>query len=249
MLDYAITVTNSAAASAQPHATHHLGIVAVSPEGAAPFYRKIYREAGHLTGDPHLHPRVTLHNEPMADYVDALNAQNWHAIAQLLSRSARNLVACGATLILCPDNVIQHAIPLAQAGSSVPWLPMPELVAEQVASDKHDIVGLLGHSWTMSASTYQTHLGLKGTKVVVPNDEDAKLVNRIILGELVYSDCSSDSQRILLDVVDRLVKQGAKAIILAASELPNAINPSICRMPLYDPSELLARAAIRRALA
>src|SRR5687767_1467118 len=61
----------------------HIGIVAVSPEGAALFYRQIFRQASHLL-EPHLHPRVSLHNEPLALYIDAVRAGDWHAVGELL---------------------------------------------------------------------------------------------------------------------------------------------------------------------
>lgn len=235
MLVYAIRVTSRPL---------HLGIVAMSPEGCAPFYRALYRQLNHANDQP----RITLHNEPLADYLRALNNQDWHAIAELLVRSARHLASCGVNLILCPENVIQHAIPLAQAASPIPWLPMPELVADAVATDRHHTVGLLGTDWVMAASTYQTHLGLKGTKVVVPDEQDAHLVNQIILGELVYGEACKDTQDHLLAVVDRLAAKGAQAVLLGSSELPNAVNPSNCRMPLYDPAQILAHAAIERAM-
>src|SRR5690606_25936259 len=101
--------------------TKHIGIAAVSPEGAAILYRNIYRQASHLL-EPHPHPRLSLHNEPLAHYIDAVQANDWHAVGNLLRRSAEVLARCGAEICLCPDNAVQHGIHLAEAGSPIPWL-------------------------------------------------------------------------------------------------------------------------------
>jgi aspartate racemase len=228
--------------------TKHIGIVAVSPEGAALFYRQIFRQASHLVGDPAQHPRVTLHNEPLASYLAALNANQWEAIAAQMARSARYLAGCGAQFCLCPDNVVQHAIHIAQSASPIPWLAMPELVAEAVAADGRKTVALLGTKWVTMASTYQTHLGLKGTKVVVPSVEDAQSLDDIILRELVYGEVNASSSAKVLEIVAHLADKGAEAVIIASSEIPLIVNPVNCRLPIYDSAEVLARGAVLQAL-
>lgn len=228
--------------------TKHIGIVAVSPEGAALFYRQILRQATQLARDGHTHPRVTLHNEPLALYIDAVTAGDWHGVAELMARSARYLAGCGAQFVLCPDNAVQHAIHLAQSASPIPWLTMPELVAEAIAQDQRRVVGVLGTKWVTMASTYQTHLGLKGTKIVVPTPEDADTLDKIILGELVFGDVNTASQTRALEIVAHLADRGAEAVVLASSEIPLAVNATNCRLPLYDAADILARSAVVRAL-
>jgi hypothetical protein len=46
----------------------HIGIVAVSAEGAALCYRTICSEGAAVLG-PHDHPQVTLHTYPLAEYM------------------------------------------------------------------------------------------------------------------------------------------------------------------------------------
>lgn len=228
--------------------TKHIGIVAVSPEGAALFYRQIFRHAAHLVRDTHAHPKVSLHNEPLAHYLDALNAGHWEQVARLMAQSARVLAGCGAQFCLCPDNVVQHAIPLAQAASPIPWLATPELVADAVATDGRKVVGVLGTKWVTMASTFQTHLGLRGIKAIVPTAEDADLLDKIILGELVFGDINPQSQARILEMVQHLRDRGAEAVIIASSELPLAVNATNCRLPFYDAAEILARSAVDKAM-
>lgn len=226
----------------------HIGIAAVSPEGSALCYRQIYRLAISLVGDTG-HPRVTLHNEPLENYVGAVLRNDWHQVGELLRRSAKILADAGADFCITPDNLMQNGVHLAEVGSPIPWLSMTELVAQAIAADQRKVVGLIGTRMVMLGSTYQTMLGLKGVKVVIPPEDDAMAVDSIIFRELVYGITRSESQRRVLDVIQRLADKGAEGIVLGCTEAPLLITAENSPVPVYDSTALLADGAVRRAFA
>lgn len=225
----------------------HIGIVAVSPEGAALFYRQIFRRAAQML-ESHDHPRVTLHNEPLALYIDAVKAGDWHAVGDLLRRSAEILATSGAAFCLTPDNAVQHGIHLAEAGSPIPWLTMPELVARALESDGRKVVGLIGTKMVTTASTYQTVLGLRGIQVLAPEPEEADDLDRIIFTELIYGEIKADSQAKVLRTIQNLAQRGCEAVILGSSEAPLLVTEANAPLPVYDAADLLARGAVQRAM-
>lgn len=227
--------------------TRHFGIVAVSPEGAALFFREVFRQAARLMS-PHEFPRVSLHSEPLALYIDALKAQDWHAVGELLRCSAELLAKSGARFCLTPDNAVQHGVHLAEAGSPIPWLTMPELVAQAVEKDGRRKVGLLGTMMVTSGSTYQSHLGMKGITVIPPEPGDAELLDRVIFSELIYGRVRPESRAALLAIVERLTAAGCEGVVVASSEVPLLLTPDNCRLPVYDAAGILAEAAVRRAM-
>jgi aspartate racemase len=228
--------------------TRHIGIVAVSPEGAALCYRQIFRQAASLLG-AEKHPRVTLHNEPLATYIEALKANDWHAVGDLLRRSAVNLANCGAEFCLSPDNAVQFGVQLAEVGSPIPWLTMPDLVARSVEQDGRKVVGLIGTKMVTTASTYQTHLGLKGIHVLAPEPSEVEELDRIIFTELVYGNIKAKSQQTVTGIIRQLAAKGCEGIILASSEAPLVVTAEVSPVPLYDAAEILAKGAVRRAMA
>ena len=227
--------------------TKHLGIVAVSPEGAALFYRQIFRHAAQVL-DQHLFPRVSLHNEPLAHYIDAVRGGDWHVVGELLRRSAEILARCGAQFCVTPDNAVQHAIHLAEAGSPIPWLTMPDLVAQAVVKDQRKTVGLIGTKMVTSGSTYQTHLGLKGVRVLTPDPDEADALDRIIFSELIFGQIRRESQAAVVRTVDRLAERGCEGVVLGMSEAPLLLTPDNCRLPVYDAADLLAAGAVHLAM-
>lgn len=228
--------------------TKHIGIVGVSPEGAALFVRQISRQAAQCLA-PRDHPHISLHNGPLAEYIDAINDDDWQRVGDLLRRSAKILADAGADFVLTPDNAVQYAIPLAEHESPLPWLAMPDLVADAIIADGRETVGLIGTRWVTRGSAYQTQLGMRGIRVVAPDDADADRLERVILDELVYGQIRTESQQIMLDSISRLADRGCSGVILGCSEAPLVISEANSPLPVYDAADILARQAVQRARA
>lgn len=226
--------------------TKHIGIVGVSPEGAALFYRQISRQAARFLA-PNEHPRVSIHNEPLSLYIDAIRQNDWHAVGRLLRRSADILARCGAEFCLSPDNAVQHGVHLAEVGCPIPWLTMTDLVARAVEADKRKIVGLIGTRFVTGGSTYQTHLGMRGIQVLPPDPDDAETLDQIIFGELIYGHIRPESRQSVLDTINRLASRGCEGVILGCSEAPLVVTADTSPIPVYDAADILAEGALRYA--
>ena len=118
--------------------TRHIGIVAVSAEGAALCYRTICVEGAGLFGR-HGHPQVTMHSYSLADYMQHIEADRWDEVGRLLLSSAAKVVETGAGFLVCPDNTVHQAIDLIRAQSPAPWLHIADEVAA-VASSRGDLL-------------------------------------------------------------------------------------------------------------
>lgn len=227
--------------------TKHIGIVGVSPEGAALIYRSLSRHAARLL-PPNEQPRISLHNEPLALYIDAIRKGDWHTVGRLLRKSAEVVHRCGAEFCLSPDNVIQHGVQLAEVGSPIPWLTMPELVAADIAQSGRKMVGVVGTKMLMTSSTYQIQLGLKGIHLLTPPEDEMDTVDEIIYGELIYGHIRPESRQAVLEVIHNMAQRGCEAVILACSEAPLLVTAENSVLPVVDPADILAEAAIRRAM-
>lgn len=223
----------------------HLGVAAASPEGGAVLYRQLSRQSSRLLA-PDEQPRLSVHNEPLGMYLDAIRKDDWHAVGRLLRRSAETLARAGAGLCMCPDNVVQHAIPLAEVGSPIPWLTMPELVAEEIRERGHTCVGVIGIKLVTHSSTYQTHLGVRGVRVLAPAPDETETLDQIIFGELLYGHIRPESRQAVLSIIHGLADRGCQAVILASSEAPLLVSAENSPLPVFDTTDILAEAAVRR---
>ena len=227
--------------------TKHIGIVGVSPEGASLCYQQLFRHAA-VNLEPHMHPTVSVHNVPLAQYVDAVRRDDWLQVANLMRDSAERLSSIGAEFCFTPDNAVQHAVQLAEASCPIPWLKMTNAVADRIEADKRTVVGVIGTKYVTSGAAYQTDLGVKGIKLVRPNEEDSEMLNRIIFDELVFGIVREDSRTHMLDIITRLGNKGCQGVILGCSEAPLMISHESSPLPIYNASDIMAEQAIQFAM-
>ncbi len=228
------------------NSTGHIGIVAVSPEGASLCYRQIFRHASKLFPDREP-PRITIHNEPLPMYIECVRADDWEGVADLLKKSVRVLHLSGCGFVLTPDNAVQHGVMIAEHDSPLPWLTMTDLVADALVTNQHQTVGILGTRYVTQGSAYQTALGLKGVKLQVPDGDDVDRLDEILFQELIYGSHSVASDRAFVEIANRLRDRGSEALIIAASELRLIIDEVELPIPTFDAADLLAVGAVIRA--
>jgi hypothetical protein len=82
----------------------HVGIVACSAEGAALCYRTLCSEAPVLMGE-HMHPEVSMHTHPLAEYMVHIRAGAWDEVAALMLSSARKLAGIDLALMGGTSNI------------------------------------------------------------------------------------------------------------------------------------------------
>jgi aspartate racemase len=228
--------------------TRHIGIVACSAEGAALCYRTICHDGAALLGG-HRHPEITLSSLALSRYVEHLERNDWPGIAQLMLESARKLAAAGADFLICPDNTLHQALPLVAPRSPRPWLHIAEVVAEQAQARGFRRVGILGTRWLVESDVYPTALAARGVRFALPEPAERDELNRIIMEELVRGDFRPEALAFHQRVIERMKRAGCDAAVLACTEIPLIVNDAKSPMPTLDSTRLLARAALRRAVA
>jgi len=225
----------------------HIGIVACSAEGAALCYRTICVEGAGLLG-PHAHPEVTMHTPSLALYVACLERGDWQGVAELMLASARKLAGAGADFLICPDNTLHQALPLAAPRSPLPWLHIAEVVAEEAARRGFRRLGILGTRWLVDSEVYPEKLGRRGLEWVRPGAADRDEVSRIIMDELVCGIFRPEAVAFHQRVIGRMKETGCDAVVLGCTEIPLIIGDHNSPLPPLDSTRLLARAALRRAV-
>ena len=224
----------------------HIGIVAVSAEGAALCYRTICTEGAAILG-PHDHPQVTMHTYPLAAYMEHVDADRWCEAGQLLLSSANILVRAGADLLICPDNTLHQALDLVRQQSLAPWLHIAEEVAAVAATRGFRRLGILGTRYLMEGPVYRAKLVARGIAHEIPEADDRERINAIIFNELVNGRFEEASRRYFDTVIETLGARGCDAVVLGCTEIPLLVTEAESPLPAIDSTRTLARAALREA--
>ena len=224
----------------------HVGIVAVSAEGAALCYRTLCAEGADVLG-PHDHPPVTMHTRPLAEYMRHIDADRWDEAARLLLSSANLLVGAGAELLVCPDNTLHQALDLVRSEAPAPWLHIAEEVAAAAAARGFRRLGVLGTRYLMEGPVYREKLEACGIEQEIPRAEDRERINAVIFNELVYGRMEGASRRYFCAVIEELGARGCEAAVLGCTEIPLLVTEADSPLPVIDSTRTLARAALREA--
>jgi aspartate racemase len=225
----------------------HLGIVAVSAEGAALCYRTVCVEGAALLGR-HAHPEVTLHTFPLADYMRAIDAGDWDAVGDLLLSSVAKLQKTGVEVLICPDNTVHQAIDLVRDRSPLPWLHIAEEVAAVAAEHRFKRVLVLGTRYLMESPVYPQKLAPRGIDHEIPPREDRQRINALTLDELVYGQFKESTRSYFKNVIADGKRRGCDAVALACTEFPLLISDADSPLTTLDSTRILARAALREAV-
>ena len=226
----------------------HIGIAACSAEGAALCYRTLCTEAPRTMGD-YRHPEITMHTPPFADYMAPIRAGDWPQVAELMLASAEKLAEAGAEFIICPDNTIHQAFDLVRPRTPLPWLHIAEAVGAQAKYQGFTRLGILGTKYLMTGPVYPGVLSSFNIACDIPKEEDRLRIDEIIFRELVNGMFPESSRLYFNEVVTKLKERGCEAVVLGCTEIPLLVDPADCPLPTLDSTRLLARAALKFALA
>ena len=221
--------------------TQHIGIAACSAEGAALCYRTICVEGAQLLG-AHAHPEVSMHTPSLEDYMRQIYRGDWQGVAELMLASAAKLQRMGCDFLICPDNTLHQALPYVEPRSPLPWLHIAEVVAAEAKARGFRRVGLTGTKWLMEGPVYAKEL-------LRPSAEEREEINRIIMDELVCGVFKPAAVQYFQQVMERMKRAGCDAVVLGCTEIPLIMTDANSPLPTLDSTRLLARAALRRALA
>ncbi|MEA3355792.1 MAG: amino acid racemase [Candidatus Bipolaricaulota bacterium] len=192
------------------------------------------------------HIRVLIDNNPkIPDRTAAILAGGEDPLPMMIA-GARGLECAGADFILIPCNTAHHWLPGLQGAVSIPIVDMIGETVGAVSSSAPPIklVGLLATTGTIKTRLYQRALEGEGISTAIPTaeeqDEVMNAIDRIKAGD-------HGVRRQLMRIIERLITQGAKGLILGCTELPLVIQEEDVTCPLFDPLSILAQRAVKLA--
>ncbi len=87
-----------------------------------------------------------------------------------------------------------------------------------------------------------------GISVLIPNEQDRRIVHDIIYNELCLGKIKDDSKSEFLRIIGSLSEQGAEVVILGCTEIGLLVKQADTHITLIDTAEIHAQKAVERAL-
>ncbi len=219
----------------------------MSWESSAEYYRLANELVRERLGGLHS-ARCVLASVDFADIERLQIEGRWDEAGQLLAREAKGLESAGAELLVLCTNTMHKVADQVQDAITIPLLHVVDVTAQAVVRAGLDTVGLLGTAFTMEQDFYRDRLASHGLQVRVPNAEDRAEVHRVIYEELCLGVVQDSSRQFYRAVIERLISDGARGVVLGCTEIELLITDEDSAVPVYPTTWLHVQAAIDASL-
>jgi aspartate racemase len=201
-------------------------------------------------------PQLGIHHRLLLVYsfdfaeIEALQVSGrWDEATERMIEVAQRLERGGADFLLICSNTMHKMANQVQANVTIPLLHLADATAERITAQGLTKIGLLGTRFTMEEDFYKGRLINKyGLEVIVPNADERQRVNSVIYDELCQGVIKPESKQSYIEIMDRLVEQGAQGIILGCTEITLLVSQPDATVPLFDTTAIHAEVAVEYAL-
>lgn len=173
---------------------------------------------------------------------------DWGLATLKMVEASKSLEQAGADLLVICTNTMHIMADAVRKACNIPLVHIVDTVTEEIKKQNLKKVGLLGTMYTMEQPFYKELLQKEGIEVIIPEEEDRRVVHDIIYKELCKGEISLSSKQSYLDIINRLAERGAEGVILGCTEIPLLIQECDTSIPLFDTTYIHAHAAARMAL-
>ncbi len=220
----------------------------MSWESTAEYYRLINTTIKEHIGGLHS-AKLVLYSIDFAE-IEILQQQgNWQKAGQLLTDAAQTIEKAGADFLLICTNTMHIVADTIAQNIHIPIIHIADATGDALVNQGIKQVGLLGTAFTMEKDFYKNRLiNQYGLQVITPDSADREKVHNIIYDELCAGIINQSSKETYLSILDKLVENGAQAIILGCTEIGMLIKQSDTSIPLFDTTLIHAEKAVTLAL-
>jgi aspartate racemase len=88
-----------------------------------------------------------------------------------------------------------------------------------------------------------------GIRALIPDEEGIRYINESIYSELDSGIFRDETRQRYLQIINQLMEEGAKGVILGCTEIPLLIKQEHVSIPVFDTAWWHAKAAVDFALA
>ncbi|QEC66919.1 aspartate/glutamate racemase family protein [Panacibacter ginsenosidivorans] len=175
-------------------------------------------------------------------------SNDWDGLAAIISDAAQKLETAGADCILICANTMHKIADKIQSVIKIPLIHIAEETAKAVTQLQLQKVALLGTKYTMQLDFYKNKLAEKNIESIIPDTEDADYINDAIYNEMGKGIFLPERKKVFLRIINELITQGAKGIILGCTEIPILIKQNDVAVPVFDTTAIHTKAAVEFAL-
>ena len=219
----------------------------MGPEATVDFMRRLIRSTP--ANDDSDHIRMIVDNNPkIPSRIKALIDGTGESPGPTMAKMAVNLAFQGAGVIVIPCNTAHFYYDEVSAAVEIPVLNMIDLTVEAVISENPEIntAGLLASDAVVKTGLYSKAFQDHSISLRIPSSRlQENLMSSILRIKRGY--VGPEVRDALALAAHDLIKQGARVLLVACTELSIIADGMGLGARVYDTSQVLAEATVRAA--
>lgn len=201
--------------------------------------RRVQRRATPRTTAP-----MVLESLDFGELEGLREGSNWEAAAELIIGAAQRLEQSGAQSLLICANAMHKYYDRISEQVDIPIIHAADCLGERMAKEGVTNAALIGRRNVMTESFFRQRLVSHGVDLLPPDMNNVEVIDRIIYEELMVGKASRDAQRALKSIITQKEQAGAKAIVLACTELELVVDIDANVLPIFDSTRTHCDAAV-----
>jgi aspartate racemase len=220
----------------------------MSWESTTAYYQRLNRLARERLGGQHS-AKLLIWSADFAPIAAMQAADDWAGATTVLVEAARRLEGAGAEALLICANTMHLMASEVQAAVDIPLIHVADATAARLKARGAARPLLLATRFTMERPFYRERLSSLGVEAVVPPEADRERLHAIIFDELVQGRFEPASREAVIEIAERAIAgDAADSVVLGCTEFGLLVEPDDFPTPVFDTTEIHARAAMDFAL-
>jgi len=211
------------------------------------YYRMLNEMVNERLGGVHA-GKIFMYSVNFGEIKTLTEEDRWDEIAKMIGSIAQKLEQAGADCILIGANTMHKIADEIQQTINIPVIHIAEVTATQIKKQQLKKVALLGTKYTMQLDFYKDKLAAQGITTIIPGEQEIEFINAAIYTEMGKGIFLPATKEKFLDIISKLIRQGAEGIILGCTEIPLLIKQEDCPVPVFDTTKIHSTAAVEFAL-
>ncbi|MCE5241997.1 MAG: amino acid racemase [Desulfobacteraceae bacterium] len=218
----------------------------MGPEATIDLFARIVKHTHAKKDDDHL--RIIIDNNPkMPSRQDAI-LKGGESPVPAMQETARNLERAGADFIIIGANTAHYFYDDVKDAVHIPVMHIIEEAAKETIRIVSRVkkVGVLATTAAMKTGLYQKSFEKYGIEVLrIPEDVQSQVQNSIFTFK--YEGCTPKVIEMMAAAARHMIADGAGALVMGCTEIPIILEKMEFSVPLIDPNESIALAAVQYA--
>jgi aspartate racemase len=220
----------------------------MSWESTTLYYQILNRMARDRLGGQHS-AKIVLWSVDFAPIAGMQAAGLWDEASAIMVDAAKRLEGAGADAVLICANTMHRMADDVAESIGVPLIHVADATAQALNAAGARRPLLLATRYTMEQPFYRERLRRHGVDALIPSEPDRARLHAIIFDELVLGRFKLASKDAVVAITESAARgEGADAVILGCTEFALLVKADDLPVPMFDTTEIHAKAAMDFAL-